>query len=282
LVVVAVGGCAGVDPAPAGGLPRRIISLSPSVTEILSGIGVFDRVIGVSRYCVLPPGAPRLPRVGGWEDVDIEQVVGLEPDLVAMTDFQAPLVQEPLQALGIRTLVVPSRSLDDIARAIRAIGDATGASREAGRRAREMRAALDAVRTRVSARERPRVLLIADRVPGTLRGLYTVTEGGFLEELVRIAGGEPLRVVHGIGGYARLDKEAIVRFDPEVVIDIVAVPPETAGGVWLRELPELTAVRNGRVHAITDLTVVHPSPVVAATARRLARIIHPEVFERER
>ena len=102
--------------------PRAIISLSPSVTEILYGVGAFDRVVAVSSFCEYPPQAKDLPRVGGWQNTSLERVASLEPDLVIMTDAQAPFVQDHLQALGIRSLVVGSQSLDDVFSSITEIG----------------------------------------------------------------------------------------------------------------------------------------------------------------
>ena len=70
--------------------PRRIISLSPNVTDILEGVGAFDRVVAVSNYCSYPPGVASLPRVGGWQNASLEEVTSLEPDLVVMAEVQAP------------------------------------------------------------------------------------------------------------------------------------------------------------------------------------------------
>ena len=110
-------------------IPRAIISLSPSVTEILFGVGAFDRVVAVSTFCEYPPQAKALPRVGGWQNTSLERVLSLEPDLVVMTDAQAPFIQDRLQALGIRSLVVGSQSLDDVFSSIIDIGRAVGRGR---------------------------------------------------------------------------------------------------------------------------------------------------------
>ena len=65
--------------------PKRIISLSPNITEILEGVGAFDRVVAVSDFCDYPPAALKLPRVGGWQTTSLEQVHSLRPDLVIMS-----------------------------------------------------------------------------------------------------------------------------------------------------------------------------------------------------
>ena len=89
------------------GNPRRIISLSPNVTDILEGVGAFDRVVAVSDYCTYPPSVESLPRVGGWQNTSLEEVISLRSDLVIMAEAQAPFINNKLQALGNETLVVP-------------------------------------------------------------------------------------------------------------------------------------------------------------------------------
>src|SRR5688572_20742164 len=72
------GGSPGVrDATP----PQRIISLTPSTTEILAGVGAFSRVVAVSNDCSYPPEVKSLPRVGGWTNTNLEQLASLRPDL---------------------------------------------------------------------------------------------------------------------------------------------------------------------------------------------------------
>ena len=88
LLLLLGGACGNVGSlAPSsGGRPARIISLSPSTTEILFGVGAFERVVAVSDYCTYPPGVEKLPRVGGWNNPNMEQIASLRPDLVVFSD----------------------------------------------------------------------------------------------------------------------------------------------------------------------------------------------------
>jgi iron complex transport system substrate-binding protein len=104
--------------------PRRIVSASPSTTEILYGIGAFARVVAVSDYCTYPPAVQHLPRIGGWENPNMERLLSLAPDLVIVTEAQAPLVEDRLQQLNLRTLIVPGRTLEDAFTAMKLIGRA--------------------------------------------------------------------------------------------------------------------------------------------------------------
>jgi iron complex transport system substrate-binding protein len=271
--------------------PQRIISLSPSVTEILDGVGAFDRVVAVSSFCDYPPEVKALPRVGGWTDTNLEQVLSLHPDLVILIDAQQPLVENRLQALGLRTLVVGSQTLPDIFQAVSAIGKAVGNEAEAARLAESMRAELDAIAAKTAGRPRPTVLVVVDRLPGTLRDVYVATRDSYLTTLVELAGGKPIKL-DAAHNYTQISAEALVASDPEVVFDVVQAlnaPVAVPGAPGLQEDPsvvwrtiDISAVRNHRVYPLSDKRFVHPSPFAVRAAREFAERLHPGAFAPER
>ena len=260
--------------------PQRIISLSPSTTEVLYGVGAFERVVAVSDYDKFPPEVSRLPRIGGWSNTNLEQVATLKPDLIIMTSSQAPLIKDKLDALGVRTITVPSYTVEDALTGIEQIGAATGREEAASRLVSEVRAKLEDVRART--RELPRlcVLCIVDRVPGTLRGLYTATRGSFFAELIEIAGGESI-APPASNGFGQISKEAVVTLDPDIIFDMLQSGEgklaENTQEVW-SELQSVRAVREGRVYRLNDESMLHPSQFVGDTARKFAELIHPSAF----
>lgn len=273
--------CGHAPPHPVTTAPaQRIISLSPSATEIIYGVGAFDRVVAVSNYCAYPPEVERLPRVGGWNNMNLEQVVSLQPGLVIMADAQATFVEDRLKGVGLNTLVVRGQSLNDALSAIEEIGRAVGHEKEGRELAEQTRRALDEVRAQTRSMPKRRVLCIVDRVPGTLRDLYTAAEGSFLAQLVEIAGGQSI-APKASAAYGKITKEAVLALDPDVIIDMVQGAQgrmgENSALVW-QELSAVRAVREGRIHPIRDPSVLHPSQFVSNTARRFAAIIHPEAF----
>ena len=273
----------GRDAATAA-LPRRIISLSPSTTEVLYGVGAFDRVVAVTDYDEYPPEVSKLPKVGGWSNTNLEQIASLRPDLVVMTESQAPLIKDKLDSLGVRVLVVPSYTVADALASITQIGAATGQDAEARKLLDETRARLEEVRARTKDLRRPRVLCVVDRVPGTLRGLYTATEGSFIDELIEIAGGDSV-APPAATGFGQISKEALATLDPDIIIDMAmgakgAQLAEDPQEVW-RELSSVRAVREGRVLLLHDASVIHPSQFVADAARKFAGLIHPDAFDGE-
>ena len=118
--------------ASAAGAPRRIVSLSPNVTELLYGIGAFSQVVGVSDYCTYPPEASKLPSVGGWANPSLEKLAALGPDLVIVDDGEGPFVEDSFRKLGLKFMVAPTRTVEDVYRAMAQLGQATG-PRTAGR-----------------------------------------------------------------------------------------------------------------------------------------------------
>jgi iron complex transport system substrate-binding protein len=282
--LVSVLAACGRDPSPQTAeqpkTPARIVSLSPSVTEILYGVGAWPQVVAVSQYCDYPPEVTEKPRVDGWRNTNLEQVMALRPDLVIGAEGQAPFVRDKLNALGVRTLFLPSQSLDEVLAAIREIGRAVGHEREGDALTARTQGELDAVRAAVANRQRPRVLCVVGRVPGTLRDLHAATRGSFLDDLVGVAGGESIAPPTE-RGYGKMTKEAVVALNPEVIIDMVQGSKGNFGedpiAVW-RELPEIRAVQTGRIFPLRDTKVIHPSQFVGLTARTFARAIHPEVF----
>ena len=202
-----------------GATPQRIVSVSPVVTEMLYGVGAFDRVVAVTEYCTYPPEAKALPKVGGWATPSVEKVAGFHPDLVAFSEAQAPFLKTQLQQLGIPIVVVPSQTIQDAFTAITALGQATGHERQATELVAHTRAALDAVRMRAAGLPRPTVLIVVDHTPGALREMYAALPGSFLAELVEIAGGKVVTAASG-AGYGKISSVHIGRAHADFIVDL--------------------------------------------------------------
>ena len=260
-------------------MPRRIVSLSPNVTEMLYGIGAFDQVVGISDYCTYPPSVSKLPSVGGWHNPSMEKLAALHPDLVILDNGQAPFVEDNFRKLGFRVMVVEDRTIQDVYGAMAALGHATGHEEGAAKLIATTREGLLRVSRRTAALSKPRVILIVERTPGTLRDLYTATEGVFLAELVEIAGGR-IAAPPAKQGYGKLSKEDLLAINPDVILDFIhGIKSRFAGDpmeAW-SEMPELKAVRTRHVHGVNEDFVPHATQRMVQTAELFAHLIHPEV-----
>jgi iron complex transport system substrate-binding protein len=264
-----------------GGPPRRIVSLVPSLTEMLFAIGAEPQVVAVSSYDEFPPEVKNLPRVGALLDPDVERILSLRPDLVLIYGSQTTL-EAQLARAGIKVFSYRHAGIAGILEGLRSLGAATGHAAEGDRKAREIQAQLDAVRARVRPYPRPRALLVFGRQPQSLQQMYVSGGTGFLHDLLDIAG-----AANVFADVARESvqpsQEAILTRAPDVILEVRAsnplTPPQISAErrIWTR-LASIPAVRNGRIHFLTADYLVSPGPRVPIAADALARALHPEAF----
>jgi iron complex transport system substrate-binding protein len=265
----------------ARGVPSRIVSLAPSITEVLFALSLGDRVVGVTRFCDHPPEARRRAKVGGYYDPSYEAIVGLRADLVVLLpEHEGPRAY--LAELGIETLAVGNTTTAGILDAIAAVGSRCGAEAEAGRIVADIRARLARVAERTRGLPKARVLVSVGRAmgSGSLKDVYVAGEGTLYDEAISLAGGE--NACRGGGAkYPKLSAEGVLLIDPDVIVDIVAdlkAEGSTEDAVladW-RSVPGARAVKEGRVHLISEVYAVRPGPRFILLVEDLARTLHPE------
>lgn len=260
--------------------PQRIISIVPAVTEILFAIGAGPRVVGVSSFDRFPPEVTKLPKVGALIDPDLERILSLRPDLVAVYGSQTDL-RVQLERAGVPAYLYRHAGLADVTRTIRELGARVGRAEAAGAVAGKIEAELDAIRKRAAGRPRPRTLIVLGRESGALRGVYASGGVGFVHDMVDAAGGE--NVFGDIRQQAvQATTELILARRPDVVLELRAgaltpeeVKRETA--VW-NSVSAIPAVRDGRVFLVADERTVIPGPRVAEGTEVIARALHPGAF----
>src|SRR3990167_697251 len=119
--------------------PERIVSLAPSVTEILYAIGLEDKIVAVTNFCDYPPQAKEKPKIGGMSNPSLEAVVSSKPDIVVMTTDGNPKgFEERLKQLGIQTYVFRARRLSELSEGIRELGITLGVGERANKLAEEI------------------------------------------------------------------------------------------------------------------------------------------------
>jgi iron complex transport system substrate-binding protein len=270
-------------PASAGsGLPARIVSTAPSLTEILFALGLGPRVVGATTYCNYPEEARRVPRIGTYIQPNLETIVSLRPDLVVI-EANPIRLRERLEGLGLKVLELEQRTVTDVFRAIERIGEATGAYQQARALEARIRSDLAEIGRKTAGRKRRRMAFIVGRTPGTLEGLIAVGSASYLNELITLAGGE--NVFGAVPApYPKVSLEEILARNPEVIIDMGEMGrASTASEAERRRVVELwsrygslAAVRERRVFAVASDLYVIPGPRMSEAARELARMLQPE------
>lgn len=254
--------------------PERIVTLTPSSTELVVRLGGLDRLVGVDTYSVEPAAVAALPRVGDFLAPNLEAILRLEPDLVVLDQVQSK-VGASLSAAGIRTLVLDMHTLADVRTGMLEVGRALGREADATAAVAAFDAEIDRASQRGQGqpRPRPRVLAVVDRSPGGLRGVVVAGPGSYIDELLALVGvdnvmaGSPLR-------YTAISAEQIERAAPTHILDSVhGADPERARADW-SALPAIPAVERGRIHQLTDTLFAVPGPRAGEALRQLETLIY--------
>lgn len=253
--------------------PHRVVSLQPSATSILARIGLLDRVVACTKYCldVCPEisSQPHMIVADSWS-AQSSQILAARPDLVlASVPYQLDAVAEILKA-GIPFLALAPRTLNDVYGDIAKIAALMGTSDRGAALIVGMRKEIEAVRRRVAQAPSP------VRVFCEEWGKPLIASQPWVAELIAASGGEPL----GTPG-AQITPADVATLDPDILIAAWCgagdrVPLEKI--IRERGWAETSAAKNARVYCIRDELLNTPGPALVEGLRALACAIHPEIF----
>lgn len=268
-------GIAWVAVSEAAAPPKRIVSLIPSVTEMIFAMGAADRLVGVSSYDRFPPEVSRIPKVGGLLDPNVESILALRPDLVILYGTQVDL-QRRLERANLAYYPYEHRTLADITVTVRAVAKRIGVPNQGERLAADMEQSIDEVRRKVATLPRPRTLLVFGREPGSLRNVQVSGGYGFLHDILEAAGG-----VDAFGDLkqqmVQASTEMILARKPDVIVELRA-DAQSADAVRELEswnaLPGVPAVKNHRIYFLVGDRFVVPGPRVVDAIRELSDVLH--------
>jgi iron complex transport system substrate-binding protein len=254
--------------------PKRIVSLVPSVTEILYALGAEGRLVGVTDFCDFPPEARTQPKVGGMVAPSLEAIVALKPDLViATSEGTREDTVTQLRHLKVPVYLVAAHQVADATSLIRRLGELTASESSAGPLVARLEQRIEAVKQAVGPHARPRVLYVLWPEPLIVPG-----RGALVTELIQIAGGQSL-TADDPDAWPRYSLEAAVARSPEVIL--LANHGAGTGAVevekW-RRLASLPAVRSGRLLSVNGDLMHRYGPRFVDGLEQLARAIHPEAF----
>jgi iron complex transport system substrate-binding protein len=269
--------CAREEPRAASGSGSaavaaiRIVSLTPSATEIVAVLGATDQLVGVDEFSHYPPQVDKLPKVGSFLTPNLEAIVRLKPAFVIVDDIHGRAAGA-LNDAKIETIECPIHALPDIKKALRTVGTRLGKATEAARVIAELDTSLDTAAARRPAK-RPRVLLIIDRASGGVGNLVAAGPGSWLDELLAVVGGENVLAASGVR-YPKVSLEEVLRGKPDVIIDVSPAVEEPAGITPWNEV-DVPAVKTKRVRGLADQYLRAPSPRVKQALDVLEKALAP-------
>jgi iron complex transport system substrate-binding protein len=244
--------------------PQRIVSLLPSVTELVCELGQCSRLVGVDKDSNYPAMVQKLPIVGGVLDPSIEAIAQLRPDVVLLATYSN--AGDRLQALGIKTFALQARTYADVQKSLVKLGQVL--------RVDDPQRILRDIDTGVA--------MAAQSLPVSVHGVrvyfeidpapYAAGEGSFIGETLSRLGVRNI-VTANMGLFPKLNPEFVVRANP----DVIMVGPTSAGGVAERPgWSQIRAIKEHRICMFTaqqEAVLIRPGPRMAEAARHVAECL---------
>lgn len=247
--------------------PDRIVTLTPSATSLMVALDADKRIVGRDEYSVEPKHLRNLPVVGDFVSPNIEAIAALNPDLVILDESQES-TQKSLKTLEISSISLRMHTLSDVRTGLIEVGRSLKLEGKAQASLDKIDAKIAAIKKRVSARSSsPRVLIIIDRDPDSLRGMIAAGPKTYIDELLKIVGAQNILADSPVQ-YPQIGAELIMRARPEIIIDLSRSTTLDA----YQSIAEVPAVANKLVHLQNAPLLTTPSPNVGQALDTLFKL----------
>jgi len=241
------------------------------MTEIVCAIGAGDMLVGRTTSCNYPVEITRrVPAVGDFGAPSLESVLAAKPTLILEVDFQNPVISRKFDEFRLKRLVMPCKTLDDIAIAIRSVGIVLHREPEAERLADFLTDEIREFRKAAPKKNRPKVFVEISNNP-----LITAGRKSFISELVNLAGGENLgdRIARP---YFEVSSEWVVSHNPDIILCLEKSSPGSSRKLAMTRpgWQIIAAVKGNRVYDNLNIDVIsRPGPRVLSGIEELRQCI---------
>ncbi|MFD2261562.1 hemin ABC transporter substrate-binding protein [Lacibacterium aquatile] len=249
---------------------QRVISLGGGVTEMVYALGAGDKLIAADSTSTFPDAANSVPKLGYVRTLGAEGVLSLTPDIIlAGAEAGPPDVLQKLAASGIKLVRIPEAlDIDQVPANIRIVADALGVADKGKIVSDQVSQDIGALKEMLKGAPKTKALFILSAGRGTpmAAGTHTIAD-----TIIRMAGGE--NVNSAITGYKPVSAEAVLGFDPAVIVTGSHVADALGGAAGIAKLPELSgtaAAKNGRIAVLDSLYLLGLGPRTAHAVHDLA------------
>ncbi len=260
--------------------PQTIVSIQASNTEIAFALGLGERIVGVSDYCNYPAEALEKEKVGG-QDINVEMVLSLQPDIALVTDYHNethPDILKQFEEAGIKVIVVgETSSFEEVYKNIEMIGKATGTEEKANKMITDMKDRLTAIKQQAAEiTEKKKVWVEVSPSPD----IFTTGKNTFMHEMLESI--QAINAAEDQEGWVKLTEEEIVQLNPDVIITTYGYYVENPSEQVLarKGWQDVPAIKNEQVFDVDNDTVTRPGPRLIEGVETLAKLIYPEVFKK--
>jgi iron complex transport system substrate-binding protein len=252
---------------------KRIISLTPSHTEVVFALGAGSRVVGVTDFDFYPPEAASITKVLVNLTVNFEIVAQQDPDLILVSSLNNRADIDKLRDLDYAVFYADALAVRDVPPMIRLLGKAIRMEENGTRVADDLQASINATAlAAANATARPRTFYLLD----DFQGWWTAGDGTRGDDLIEVSGGT--NVFGNVTGWAAVSIEAIAASNPEVIIVGLYVSLDISSLNSTSPWSSMPAVQQGRVYRVPDADIVdRPGPRLSAGLAWMLGAIHPEL-----
>ena len=259
---------------------QRVISFSPSITEVLFAIGAEDQIAAVTDFCTYPKEALKKPKIGGILNTNAESIISLKPDMLIFQPGKSN-VKQLAKNFNIDYIETSFQDLKSIYQSIKDIGTILKKTEEAKRLIINIKSKLEKYQERLKNIKPKSTLLILGDSQDPLRDLYAVGRKTFLDELLTRSGGENV-LDKTLSQYPKVSREFIISRSPEVII--IAGPNSEFReqnfsqnlNAW-RVLGSVRAIQNKNIHFIYEDYILIPGPRLVNIVDKFFHAIHPKI-----
>lgn len=259
-------------------IPERIVSLSPSNTEIAFSIGLDKKIVGVTDYCNYPEEALTKQKIGGFENPNLEASIALKPDLVLAGDKHEDVIKK-LEEMGIPVLYLSPTSLEEVYASMELTAEATGSQERAAEVIAGMKERVQKIQEKLDAvpeEKRPRVYYEVYSKP-----LMSAGNQSIIHEVITLAGGR--NIFADISErYPKISDEAVVERDPQVILHPKQHGSEDIAGDVFVNRPvweKITAVKEDRIYRIEADAISRPGPRLVDAIEEVAALLYPDLMQ---
>lgn len=258
-------------------VPARIVSLSPSNTEIVFALELADAVVGVTDYCNYPPEVEAKARVGGFSTPNLELILELEADLVLAGSLHEELIPR-LEEMGVPVLVLAPASLADVYASLMLVAEVTGSTERGEFLVADMKERVGRVQAVLGSLSEDEKVAVYYEVYSD--PLMSAGAGTLISEIITLAGGRNI-FADVAEQYPKVSAEIVVERQPQVILF-----PDYHGSaeIMAEQMTErpgwesIPALRENRAYAVHDDAFGRPGPRVVDAIEQAARLFYPELF----
>lgn len=251
--------------------PQKVVSMAPNITELMFKLGVQDKLVGRTDYCLYPAEASAIPSVGTLQTPDIEKIISLNPDVVIASTHFSLEIEKKLTDLGVKVVILyEEHDINGVYTIMDTLGTIFNIRDKSAETASEMKASIEETTTAVSGLEKPSVYYV---IGFGEYGDYTAGKDTFIGQLISLAGGT--NIANDISGWT-YSLESLIEADPEIII--IANDMKDSF-MQAQNYKDLSAVKNGKVYGVDKNILELQGDLNAQGVRTLAQLFHPEAFK---